>query len=514
MSLSNANLPTTLYSAAQCRELDRIAIEEYGIPGISLMKRAAQFAFESLLASWPNPGLINVFCGVGNNAGDGYIVAALAAQQNIPVRVVQVGDPSKLKGDAARAQQFAQQAQVTMSTLDQVALGTLSPDNSLGNISSGVVVDAMLGTGARGVPRADIARAIQMINASALPVLAIDLPSGLDADTGQTQGECIRAHRTITFIGLKRGLFTGRAPALVGRLGFSDLGIPAAVYSAVPSSTHRLTLGAARKCLKPRAADAHKGKFGHVLVIGGELSMGGAALMAAESAARVGAGLVSVATRGEHCASFLARRPELMVRGVESAAALKPLLAKASVVVIGPGLGQSEWSRQLFHAALDSKLPLVVDADGLNLLGADPEALGGSRQWVLTPHPGEAARMLKVSIADVQADRFAAVSTLQSQFGGVAVLKGAGSLIASAAGNSERIAVADAGNPGMASGGMGDILSGVLGGLLAQGLTLADAAEAGVLLHAHAADLAASEGGERGLLPTDLLPYLRQLVNP
>lgn len=502
MPHSHTDLPTALYSAAQCRELDRIATGEQGIPGISLMKRAARFTYDTLLAKWPQPSLITVFCGSGNNAGDGYIVAALAAQQNVRVRVVQVGDPAKLKGDAARAHEFARQAQVDMQPY--------ADDLSL---CDGVVVDALLGTGTLGAPRHEYAQAIQAINASALPVLAIDIPSGLDPDTGQTRGECIQAELTATFMGLKRGLFTGRAPALVGTLRFDDLGLQDAVYETVPSKIERLDRAVLAR-LKPRPADAHKGKFGHVLVIGGELGTGGAALMAAESAARVGAGLVSVATRAEHCASFLARCPELMVRGVDSVEALEPLLAKASVLVVGPGLGQSEWSRQLFKVALDSKLPLVVDADGLNLISGDPETFTGSGQWVLTPHPGEAARLLNCSVGDIQADRFAAASSLQAQFGGAIVLKGAGTVVASGDEPDQRIAVADVGNPGMASGGMGDILSGVLGGLLAQGLSLADAAEVGVVLHGLAADLAAMHDGERGTLATDLLPYLRRLVNP
>jgi hydroxyethylthiazole kinase-like uncharacterized protein yjeF len=503
MSRSTTNLPTELYSAAQTRELDRLAIEQQGVPGIKLMKRAGRAAWQALIARWPAPELVTVFCGAGNNGGDGYIVAALAAEQNVAVRIVQVGDASKLKGDAARARDFAKQAQVECSPFDDST-----------SISAGIVVDALLGTGARGAPRDDFARAIQIINASGLPVLAIDIPSGLNADSGQTEGECIRADMTATFIALKQGLFTGRAPALVGEIVFDDLGVAEAVYAAVPSQVERVSFSDLASWLRPRPVDAHKGKFGHVLVVGGERGTGGAALMAAESAARVGAGLISVATRAEHIASFLTRRPEIMVAATESAESLKPLLARASVVVLGPGLGKSDWSRQLFDAVLASELPLVVDADGLNLISESAEQYRKPREWVLTPHPGEAARLLSCSVAEVQADRFAAATELHKRFGGTAILKGAGSLVASESEAATRIAVADVGNPGMASGGMGDILSGVLGGLIAQGIPLPQASELGVYLHGQAADLAAADQGERGLLATDLLPYLRKLVNP
>lgn len=498
--LSGTNLPESLYNAAQCRELDRLAIEDHGIPGIALMKRAGGAAYELLLARWPRPELITVFCGAGNNGGDGYIVAALAAQQNVPTRVIQLGDPAKLKGDAAKACEFARQARVEMLPFSTELI-----------FDKGVLVDALLGIGARGAPRGDFARAIAAMNASGLPVLAIDIPSGLDADTGHVHGESVRADATATFVGLKQGLFTGRAPARAGELFFSALGIPDSLFRQIPSSVKRVTMQLPRKCLPPRAADAHKGNFGHVLVVGGDLGTGGAALMAAEAAARTGAGLISVATRAEHCASFLARRPELMVRGVDSAASLEPLLARASVVVVGPGMGQSDWAKLLFKAVLASGLPLVVDADGLNLISQDPETFGGQREWVLTPHPGEAARLLNCSTADIQSDRFAAASSLQARFGGAVLLKGAGTVIA---GSPPILAVTDTGNPGMASGGMGDILSGVLAGMLAQGLGLADAALVSALLHGKAADLAAFEAGERGLLATDLLPYLRRLVNP
>lgn len=263
-----------------------------------------------------------------------------------------------------------------------------------------------------------------------------------------------------------------------------------------------------RVALPKRARDASKSNFGHVLVIGGDYGMPGAVRMAAEAAARVGAGLTSVATHPEHVAVVAAQRPELMCHAIQNKAALLPLLKKATVIVLGPGLGQSEWSQQLFDLTLSAPQVKVLDADALNLLAKN---LIKQNNWVLTPHPGEAARLLQSDVAHIQADRVAAVNALQKKYDGVIVLKGAGTLIKAVEGLP---AVCSLGNPGMATGGMGDILSGVIGGLLAQGLSPLQAARVGVYVHAKAADLAASACGERGLLATDLLPYLQQLVNP
>jgi len=490
-----------LYTAAQSRALDRIAIEQYGLPGIVLMKRAGRAAWQALRERWPEAKTLTVFCGGGNNGGDGYIVAALAAQQKRPVRIVCLAPPEQLTGDAALACQFARDAGVAMQGFDDGLV-----------LEGGVIVDALLGTGSRGAPRGDYAAAIDRINASGLPVLALDLPSGLDADTGHAAAACIRATATITFIALKRGLLTGRAPALTGELLYDDLQLPADVFAGIAPAARRIAEQLPNHLLPPRAADAHKGHFGHVLVIGGDLGMGGAAAMAAEAAARTGAGLVSVATRAENVPAIVTRRPELMARGIQSAIELEGLLARASVVAIGPGLGKSEWSQHLLAATLASSLPLVVDADALNLIADMPDAL--PREWVLTPHPGEAARLLRCSTGEIQADRFAAAERLQQRFGGTVVLKGAGSLVASAGTGGCEIAVCSAGNPGMASGGMGDVLSGVIAGLIAQGLDPADAAELGVLLHARAADRAAAASGERGMLASDLFPHLQGLVNP
>lgn len=254
--------------------------------------------------------------------------------------------------------------------------------------------------------------------------------------------------------------------------------------------------------LKPRPRDAHKGLFGHVLVVGGNIGMSGAVRLAGEAALRVGAGLVSIATRIEHASILNSERPELMCHGISNASDLTNLIQKATVIVIGPGLGQTEWSKNLLQTCLESTLPLIVDADALNLL-----SLQLRDNWILTPHPGEAARLSNWTISDVQKDRPKAIQMLQERLGGVCVLKGANTLVLGTT-----LTSCPYGNPGMASGGMGDLLSGVIGGLVAQGLSLEQAAQLGVCVHACAGDQAAQDG-ERGLIATDLLPHIRRLIN-
>lgn len=487
-------LPGALYRAELVRALDRFAIEQCAIPGITLMERAGTRAFQLLRERWPDARRVAVLCGVGNNGGDGYVVARLARQAGLDVVVETVGDATRLTGDARTAAEAARSAGVSIRAFE---LGALPP----GDLS----VDALLGTGLDRPVSGEYRAAIAAMNASTTPVFAVDIPSGLDADTGAVMGVAVEADATVTFIGLKQGMFTGDGPDHCGEILFSDLDVPAAVYTAVAPSATRLRR--MNPWPTPRRRASHKGHYGHVLVIGGELGYAGAARMAAEAAGRVGAGLLSVATRVAHAHALGAGRPEIMCHGVEEPADLGPLLARANVIAVGPGMGQSPWAVRLLSRALDLDRPMVLDADALNLLAADPIR---KASWVLTPHPGEAGRLLGCHTAEVQADRFSAVKALQRRYGGVCVLKGAGTVIADGSG---RVAVCDRGNPGMASGGMGDLLTGVIAGFLAQGLGLFDAACLGVYVHASAGDLAARDG-ERGLLATDLMPWIHKLANP
>ena len=487
-----------LYDAAGTRALDRQAIEGGGIPGYTLMCRAGQALFDRIGTHWPRARRLCVLCGAGNNGGDGYVLARLARAAGLDVQVLALADPAGLGGDAATAcRDF-----VDAGGEVEIFAGPL-PEADL-------YVDALLGTGIGRAVEGRWATAIESLNTRDAPVLAVDIPSGLCADTGRVRGIAVEAGHTVTFIGRKLGLYTGTGPALAGEVHFAGLQLPAGVYekvSPVAGLLQGIPLG---PLAQRRRRDAHKGRFGHVLVLGGAPGMGGAARLAAEAALRCGAGLVSVATHPSHAAQLPVGRWELMAHGVDAAPALDALLQRASVVVAGPGLGRSPWARALLERVLEmapARAPaLVLDADALNLLAADPVRREG---WILTPHPGEAARLLGWSTRKVQEDRRAAARALHDTFGGTVILKGAGSIIDSGA----LPAVCAAGNPGMASGGMGDVLSGVLGALLAQGLEPDAAARAGVCLHAVAGDRAAVVQGERGLLAGDLMPHLRSLVN-
>ena len=485
-------LPVDLYRAAQTRELDRLAIEHAGLSSYELMTRAGSAAFGLLRRLWPEARALQVWCGSGNNGGDGYVIARLARAAGWQVTVYALAPRERLRDAALKA------------CRDYLEHGgtVIDYDGTRPLPSQGVIVDALLGTGLDRDVSGLYAQAIAHLNAANRPVLAIDIPSGIDADTGAMWGCAVQATATISFIGIKQGLLTGAAPQYCGELHFDNLGVPAELYAAVTPSARRLTTPSWPK--RPR--DSHKGHFGHVLIIGGHHGYSGAARLAAEAAARVGAGLVSVATRAAHAALLNTGRPELMCHACENEAALLPLLQQATVIVIGPGLGQEDWGRRLLLAALRSGLPLVVDADALNLIAQQPCR---NECWILTPHPGEAARLLGQNSATIQRDRFAAARALQQYYGGVVVLKGAGTLID----DGKHCYVATCGNPGMASGGMGDVLAGVIGGLWAQGWPAWDAACRGVVVHGSAADRAAQNGGERGLLASDVLPYLRQEVN-
>lgn len=495
-----SHLPYELYRADQVRALDRAAIDRFEIPGSVLMERAGAAGFRVLTECWPEARRIGVVCGTGNNAGDGYVLARQAHAAGREVCVFQLGDPGRLQGDALAAQQRLLGVGVQPQDLPRGAFQDLD-----------VVVDALFGTGINAPLEGEWRAAVEAVNAAGLPVLALDLPSGLSADSGQAWGTAVRADCTVCFIGLKQGLFTGQGLEYCGRVVFEGLSLPPEVYRTQAPAARRIDADWAQPLLRPRGRAAHKGQFGHVLVVGGERGMPGAIRMAGEAAARTGAGRVSLATRAEHAALAVVGRPELMARGVENPAELEPLLARATVAAVGPGLGRSDWSAVLLGRVLETDLPVVLDADGLNLLAEGAVASTPPRGgWVLTPHPGEAARLLGVSVPEIERDRFAAVAALQTHYGGVVLLKGAGTLIADGGGP---LSVCTAGNPGMACGGMGDVLTGVIAGLIAQGFDLAQAARVGAALHAAAGDAAAT-AGERGLLAGDLFPHLRRLLNP
>jgi hydroxyethylthiazole kinase-like uncharacterized protein yjeF len=488
--MPHAPVSTSLYTAAQVRAIDAAAIEQHGIPGFDLMQRAAWSAFDLLRRRWPHAHRICVLCGPGNNGGDGYLLAVLAHEAGLDVQMHALGE--QRAGDALRAREAWLKHGIEQ-VLD-LALPLLGD----------VIVDALFGTGL-GRPLEGASRAaVEAINASGLPVLSLDVPSGLCSDTGSVLGAAVNADATISFVAWKRGLFTLDGPDHVGALSLSMLDLPESVHPDVPH-IELLAWPQIRDRLPRRKQNSHKGKFGHVLALGGDTGMAGAIRLAAEAALRVGAGLVSVGTRAQHATAINTARPEVMVHAIDGPQDSKAMLDRATVLAVGPGLGTRAWGHAHWRTALDCGLPMVLDADALNLLAREKRDL--PPQCVLTPHPGEAARLLGTDIPSMQADRFASAREIARRYTAVVVLKGVGSLIAAPDG---RAALCPWGNPGMASGGMGDVLTGVIAGLLAQRLDAWDAACLGVALHARAGDAAARARGQRGLLASDLFDALQR----
>lgn len=486
-----------LYTAPQIREIEQRQINERGTPGYTLMLRAGQALFDVCTRHLKVGDQVLVVTGPGNNGGDGYVGARLLREADFGVKVVSLSDPAKLQGDAKTAKD------------DWLPWGEIEPFEGTLMEPADLIVDAILGTGLERNLEGQFLVVVQLINEHPAPVIAVDIPSGLSSETGQSLGSAIVADKTVTFIGLKQGLFTGKGPHYCGSISLDTLETDEDLLAAKPSA--RLvdkTLLA--PLLPPRAFDTHKGQCGHTLLIGGNKGMPGAISMAGEAAARSGSGLVSIATHAEHASLIPMTHPELMSHGIETISQLTRLMENANVIAIGPGLGSSGWARELFEQALSSNKPLVIDADGLNLLAESfKDSPTKNAHWILTPHPGEAARLLNITTADVESDRPGAVREIQKKYGGIAVLKGAGTLIH----DGGDTYLCTAGNPGMASGGMGDVLTGTIAGLWAQLKNPVDAAVTGVIAHSHAADLAAGEQ-HRGMLARDVLEKLREAVNP
>lgn len=478
------------------RDIDRTAIEDEGIPGYTLMTRAGAAAVRAARERFPDANRWQVICGAGNNAGDGYVVARLAAQEGLVVSAVALVDPESLTGDAATAYaDFAAEGGIVM------------PWEGALDDEAGLLVDALLGSGLERDVSGEFAKAVAAMNAHRARVMALDIPTGVHGDTGQVMGTAVEADLTVTFVGLKAGLFAGEGAELCGSIVFDGLEVPEHCRPHGKAMSRRISSRVLRRCLKRRPRGAHKGDFGHVLIVGGGEGMPGAVRLAGEAALRAGAGLVSIATHPSHATVIVGSRPELMSHGIADAGALGPLLERATAVAFGPGLGTSDWSRQLFAAVSELELPCVWDADALNLLAENPEK---NERRIITPHPGEAGRLIGQDTAAVQGDRRGALIALQEKYGGVAVLKGANTLVTS----KKKIPwLCTAGNPGMASPGMGDVLTGIIAALLAQQLGKEASAVVGVELHARAGDRAA-RAGERGTIASDLVAELRHVANP
>lgn len=487
-----------LYTGEQVKLGEVQAAAKLGIEMYSLMLSAGQAVFDVLRGYYPDANDLLIVCGSGNNGGDGFVVAKLAKAAGLKVNVVLTVEASRLHGDAARAKD------------DWLSTGgKIRPVSGLPKCiaDADLIVDGILGTGLSGQVRPDIGAIIDQINRSQKPVVSIDIPSGLCSDTGDLLGQTVKAQRTVTFIARKQGLVTGKARAVVGELHFSGLGVDHVFASLYPSNVWLLSASQSRDLVPVRSTLAHKGQHGRLLCLGGNLGYAGAIRMCAQAGVRSGAGLVSTLCHSSSSLALQVACPEVMVSSWDGdTEALAQAMADKSVIALGPGLGQDEWARAMFEVVTSSDTAKVLDADGLNLLAKQP-CLDARR--VITPHPGEAARLLGCSVEQVERDRYQSVTLLQQRYGGVVVLKGAGTLVC----NGDSIAVCTAGNPGMASGGMGDVLTGVIAALMAQGLSDFDAACLGVYVHSVAADNLAKESGPIGLAASDLVPEIRAVLN-
>lgn len=489
------SIPHSLWPADDIRGLEQEAADTLGLTLFELMLRAGEAAFDVARESWPYARHWLVLCGHGNNGGDGYVVARLAKAAGINVTLLAQESEKPLPEEAEQAREAWLNAG-----------GIIHAPEIIWPEKVDLIVDALLGTGLTQAPREPIAALIAQANAHPAPVLAVDIPSGLLAQTGATPGAVIDADRTVTFIALKPGLLTGKARDVVGELHFNALGLEEWLAGQA-SPIRRVDASMLAQWLAPRRPTSHKGDHGRLAIVGGDHGTAGAIRMAGEAALRTGAGLVRVLTRKENIAPLLTARPELMVYEL-TPQTLDESLEWADVVAIGPGLGQAEWGKKALQKVENFRKPMLWDADALNLLAINPDK---RHNRVITPHPGEAARLLGCSVAEIESDRLLSAQRLVKRYGGVAVLKGAGTVVAA---EPNALGIIDAGNAGMASGGMGDVLSGIIAALLGQKLTPYDAACAGCVAHGAAADVLAARFGMRGMLATDLFSTLQRIVNP
>ncbi|ALB64824.1 carbohydrate kinase [Cronobacter condimenti 1330] len=495
MNKNGASIPHSVWPADWLRNAEKAAADSFGLTLFELMQRAGDAAFQVARAAYPNRQRWLVLCGHGNNGGDGYVVARLAQAAGIDVTLLALESDKPLPEEAQAARE---------AWLD--AGGEIHAPHTPLPETCDLIIDALLGTGLTQAPREAVADLIEQTNRHPAPVIALDIPSGLLAQTGGAPGAVIDAAHTVTFIALKPGLLTGRARDVVGQLHYHALGLEAWLAGQTAPYA-RLDETLLSHWLKPRRPGSHKGDNGKLVIIGGDHGTAGAIRMTGEAALRAGAGLVRVLTRVENIAPLITARPELMVHELTSDT-LDESLTWADVVVIGPGLGQQEWGKTALEKVRGCDKPMLWDADALNLLAIAPDK---RHNRILTPHPGEAARLLNRRVAEIESDRLLSARELAQRYGGCVVLKGAGTVVA---GGHDECSIIDAGNPGMGSGGMGDVLSGIIGALLAQRLDPYDAACAGCVAHGAAADALAARYGTRGMLATDLFSTLYRFVNP
>lgn len=498
-----------VFTAAEMRAVDARAVAELGIPGPRLMENAGAGAAQIIAREFvPIRGKrVIILCGKGNNGGDGFVVARRLKSAGARVRVLLVGRRSEVKGDAALA--LGRWRGQIEEVIAESGIPALARELAQGD----VIVDALLGTGLTGPARGLVADAIGAVNAAGRPVASLDLPSGLDSDGGAILGPTVKALLTPTFAGYKRSLLLQPGAAQAGRVIVVDIGIPSAEVER-GITTFLLEDGDVRRHFPPRPLDAHKGSFGHLLVVAGSVGKTGAAALAGRSALRSGAGLCTIATAVSQQPIVAGLGMEPMTAALAETAGqaislgardrILELVARTDAVALGPGLSLDPETQELVRGLIvDVVRPMVVDADALSALAGRLELLdraAGPR--LLTPHPGEMARMLGTSVAEVQSDRLEVVRAFCQRHRVALALKGAGTVIG---GPDGRVCVNPTGNPGMASGGSGDVLTGMVGAFLARGLDASTALQAGCFLHGLAGDLACAERGEEALIAGDII---------
>ncbi|SEL81017.1 NAD(P)H-hydrate epimerase [Colwellia chukchiensis] len=497
-----ASLTHQAYKVNQLQQHEADAAQALGMNLFQLMQRAGARVFAQLQRHFPLANNILVVCGKGNNGGDGYIIADLAQQAGMKVTVLVLAEREAIRGDAKQALSLLEHSAVNIDFCPSAQ----SIIEQLNAFHGDLIVDCIFGIGFNGPLSPALVQLFTKINNQPCAKLSVDVPSGLNADLGTVSAKAIKADLTVTLIAYKQGLLTGQAAHYVGNLQLETLGIHQAFSQLCATHCFRQH-GQNIPQLEARPANYHKGHIGMLLAIGGYHAYAGAICLSAEAALRSGASLVSVCCHEKSRTPLLIRRPELMVAAT-SAQTLgrSSVIEQAKVLIVGPGLAQTAWSQALFKLAMACPQPKVVDADALNLLAAQPQK---SANWILTPHPGEAARLLSCAISDIEADRFAAVQKIAQKYGGICVLKGAGTLIS----DGHTVWINTSGNPGMASGGMGDVLTGIIGALLLQMSDLFTAARLGVYIHGRAADIIAKNTGEIGLLASDLYSEIQRLIN-
>ena len=492
-----------MFKAEQVRRHEPASAEAQNISLFELMQRAGSGAFNYLLTRYPQANKILVLVGWGNNAGDGYIVARLAQQHGLAVKLVCADVERSLTGDALQAQQLWLAGGNQLLSWDAVDF-----------TDAELIVDALLGTGLIGDMRPLMLSIVEQVHQSAVQVMSLDIPSGLDADSGAPLPIAIKADSTVCFVALKPGLVTGIGKTYCGDLVLDELGI-AESFSQLADPQAELISWTSLTPLAARPEHANKGHFGRLLCIGGNRGMGGAIRLSAEAALRSGVGLVKVFCHEQSQWQVATGRPEIMLNIDSGTSALKSALDWCTCIVLGPGLGTDAWAQSQFNQVLaylkNNTKTIIIDADGLNLLALQESQQSLPTNCILTPHPGEAARLLGSTVKDVERDRYAACRRIAQQYGGVTILKGAGTLISGVA--NQHLYVCADGNPGMATAGMGDVLSGVVAAMAAQGVDNLNAANYAVCLHAAAGDRVASLYGQRGMIASDLFEPLRAILN-